>query len=416
VAVSEAEAHPIADPRRRKRASEYARIRRRLFVVDLVLSAVLLALLVVSGASIWLRTQVAALTAAYFGQVALYVVALTLGYAVLFLPLAYYSGFVLPHRYDLSVQTRRGWLADYGKGTLIGLVQAVVLAVAVYALLRYFPATWWLWAALVILLFAVLLANLAPVLIVPLFYKQRPLADDDLRRRLLALAGRAGTRVRGVFVLDLSRRTKTTNAALMGIGNTRRIVLGDTMWERFQPAEIEAVLAHELGHHVHHDLWRGIGLETILTFGALWAADQALRALVPPLGLTGIDDLAGLPVLLLVAGALFTVLLPVTNGFARRWEGAADRFAVEITRNVDAWKGALAKLADQNLAEVDPPAWVEWLLYSHPSIRHRLEAADAAATRLAPPTRDVAPSTTGGGPRWRGGSASPPGRGRAQRG
>jgi STE24 endopeptidase len=201
----------------------------------------------------------------------------------------------------------------------------------------------------------------------------------------MALAERAGTRVRGVFVIDLSRRTRATNAALMGIGNTRRIVLGDTLWQRFEPAEIQAVLAHELGHHVHQDLWRGIALETALSFGGLWLTDRLLRVLAPSLDLDGIADVAGLPLLLLVAGALFTVLLPVTNGFSRRWEAAADRFAVETTRDVEAWKGALRKLADQNLAEVDPPPWVEWLLYSHPSIRRRLEAADRVAA--SPPGR-----------------------------
>ena len=383
--MSGAEPHPIADPRRREQAREYARIRRRLFVVDLAITTAALVAVLATGASVRLSRALEALVPGYFGAVAAYVVVLVLGAAVLFLPLAYYGGFVLPHRYDLSVQTRRAWAADYVKGTLVGLAQAVLLALAVYALLRYLPDTWWIWAGLVLFVFAVLLTNLAPVLIVPLFFKLRPLADEDLRRRLTALAERAGTRVRGVFVIDLSRRTRATNAALMGIGNTRRIVLGDTLWQRFEPAEIQAVLAHELGHHVHQDLWRGIALETALSFGGLWLTDRLLRVLAPSLGLDGIADVAGLPLLLLVAGALFTVLLPVTNGFSRRWEAAADRCAVETTRDVEAWKGALRKLADQNLAEVDPPPWVEWLLYSHPSIRRRLEAADRIAA--SPPGR-----------------------------
>jgi STE24 endopeptidase len=178
--------------------------------------------------------------------------------------------------------------------------------------------------------------------------------------------------------MDMSRRTRAANAGLMGLGNTRRIVLGDTLWARFEPGEIEAVLAHELGHHVHHDLWRGIALESALVFATLWIADRLLHAFASPLGLRGIADVAGLPLLLLIAGALFTLLLPLTNAFARRWEAAADRFAVRATGDVAAWKGALRRLADQNLDDVDPPAWVEWLLHSHPSIRHRLEAADRA--------------------------------------
>jgi STE24 endopeptidase len=367
----------ISDPQRREQAREYARLRRRLFLVDLVLSGALLLLVLATGTHVWLRDVLAGTIPWYFALVAAYVALLTLGSAVIFLPLSYYGGFVLPHRYDLSVQSPGSWIADYVKGTLVGLVQAVLIALPVYALLRASPDWWWLWAAVVIAVFAVILTNLAPLLIVPLFFKLTPLDDDDLRERLVSLASRAGTRVRGVYVMDMSRRTRAANAALMGIGNTRRIVLGDTLWLRFTPSEIEAVLAHELGHHVHHDLWKGIAFQSALTFVALWLADQIMRAFVGPSGLDGIADIAGLPLLLLVAGGLFTMLMPLTNGLSRRWEAAADRFAVRMIADPEAWKGALRKLADQNLAEVDPPPWVEWLLYSHPSIRHRLEAAES---------------------------------------
>lgn len=374
-----APAEVIPDPARRERAREYARRRRRLFFLDLALTAAILLLFLTTGSSVWLRDALAAIVPAYFLLVTAYVAVLTLASAVIFLPLSYYSGFVLPHQYDLSVQTLGSWAADYAKGTILGLVQAVLIALPVYALLRFAPEWWWLWAAIVITLFAVVLANLAPVLIVPLFYKLQPLEDTYLRDRLVALAERAGTQVRGVYVMDMSRRTRSANAALMGLGNTRRIVLGDTLWQRFTPEEIEAVLAHEFGHHVHQDLWKGIAFQSILIFASLWLADQIIRSQMAPLGLRGIDDIAGLPLLLLVSGGLLTLLLPVSNGVSRRWEADADRFAVRMTGNAVAWKGALAKLADQNLAEVDPPAWVEWLLYSHPSIRHRIEAADAVS-------------------------------------
>ena len=372
-------AEVIPDPARRERAREYARRRRRLFFLDLALTAAILLLFLTTGSSVWLRDALAAIVPAYFLLVTAYVAVLTLASAVIFLPLSYYSGFVLPHQYDLSVQTLGSWAADYAKGTIIGLVQAVLIALPVYALLRFAPEWWWLWAAIVITLCAVVLANLAPVLIVPLFYKLQPLEDTYLRDRLVALAERAGTQVRGVYVMDMSRRTRSANAALMGLGNTRRIVLGDTLWQHFTPEEIEAVLAHEFGHHVHQDLWKGIAFQSILIFASLWLADQIIRSQMAPLGLLGIDDIAGLPLLLLVSGGLLTLLLPVSNGVSRRWEADADRFAVRMTGNAVAWKGALAKLADQNLAEVDPPAWVEWLLYSHPSIRHRIEAADAVS-------------------------------------
>jgi STE24 endopeptidase len=176
--------------------------------------------------------------------------------------------------------------------------------------------------------------------------------------------------------MDMSRRTRAANAALMGIGNTRRIVLGDTLLAAFDAREVGAVLAHELGHHVHGDLWRGILLDGALTLCALWLADVLVRALAPLLGIAGLTDVATLPSIVLVGGVLFVAAMPLTNGYSRRREAAADAFAVRVTGDPEAWKGALRRLAEMNLAEVDPPPWVEWLLYSHPSIRHRLEAAD----------------------------------------
>jgi len=370
---------PIADPRRREQAREYARRRRQLFVLELGLGTTFLVVLLASRANIRLREALVPLAPGLFGTVAAYTTVLVLGAALLFLPTACYGGYILPHRYGLSVQSLAGWCSDYAKGTALGLLQTLPVTLAVYALLRYAPTLWWLWAALIIILLGIVLAQLAPILVVPLFFRQRPLEDEHLRRRLVALAEACGTRVGGVYVIDMSRRTRATNAALMGLGRTRRIVLGDTLWERFEPVEIEAVLAHELGHHVHRDLWRGIALEGALVFLALWVAGRVLPLLAAPLGLAGIDDPAGLPLLALATGALFTLLLPVTNGYSRRREAAADRFAVRLTGNAAAWKSALCKLADQNLAEVDPPRWVEWLLSSHPSIRHRLEAADKSA-------------------------------------
>jgi Zn-dependent protease with chaperone function len=380
---------PIADPQRRERARRFARLRRRLLLADLLAGAVVLVVFLVSGLAVrwqevlegWIAQILPALPPGPREALLLaaYVVSLTAAGVVLNLPLGYYGSFVLPHRFGLSVQTNRGWAMDALKGALLGVAQSLVVAYAVFALLRLSPDWWWLWAALVLTLFGVVLANLAPVLIVPLFYRLRPLADEGLRGRLAALAEGAGTRVRGVYVMDLSRRTRAANAVLMGWGNSRRILLGDTLLAGFTPDEVAAVLAHELGHHVHRDLWRGIVLEGGLTVAALWLADRIGRAVAPALGMEGLADVAALPLLLLVGSALFVLALPVTTGYSRRREAAADAFAVRVTGDAGAWKGALRRLADMNLAEVDPPPWVEWLLYTHPSIRHRLEAADRVA-------------------------------------
>src|SRR5256886_16143733 len=171
----------------------------------------------------------------------------------------------------------KSWLGDLFKGLALSLVLEILVIEFVYLLLALQPQTWWLWVALVLLFFSVVMANLAPVLILPIFYKFTPLPEGDLAKRLLALAERAHTRVRGVFTMQMSSKTTAANAALMGLGNTRRIVVGDTMLDRYTPDEIEVVLAHELGHHVHRDIWKLIISQSILTLGGLYLINLLLH-------------------------------------------------------------------------------------------------------------------------------------------
>ncbi|MCP4519716.1 MAG: M48 family metalloprotease, partial [Delftia sp.] len=204
-----------------------------------------------------------------------------------------------------------------------------------------------------------------------------PLADEHqaLAERLVALAERAGTRVRGVYRIDMSRRTKAANAGLMGLGRSRRIVLGDTLLDEFTPDEIETILAHELAHQVHHDLPLGILAQALVTFVGLWLASLALTWGAGRLGLEGVDDVAGLPWLALVLGGFGLLTTPLVNTWSRWRERLADRYAVQLTGAPQAFASALVRLSDQNLAEVEPPAWVVFLLYSHPPVGQRIAAA-----------------------------------------
>ena len=247
------------DADRQQKAREYARIRHRLLLIDLAIAAAGVLTILLSGLGTWLRDVLHPLgwqpIPGWFPwQVLLYFLALMLSYQVISAPLSYYSGFVLPHRYGLSTLSLKNWLLDLFKGLALSLVFEAFVVELVYLLLATQPQTWWLWVAAVLLFFSVVMANLAPVLILPLFYKFSPLPEGELTKRLLALAERAHTRVRGVFTMQLSSKTTAANAALMGLGNTRRMVLGDTMLDRYTTDEIEVVLAHELGHHVHRDL------------------------------------------------------------------------------------------------------------------------------------------------------------------
>jgi STE24 endopeptidase len=363
------------DAERQQKAKEYARTRRRLLLVDLALGAAFVLAWLLSGASLWLRDQVMALTGQPLLIVALYAAVFGAVYGLLDAPLSYYSGFVLPHRYGLSIQSLRAWLWDQVKGAAIGGVLGLILLEVMYALLRISPDWWWLWTALVMLFFSVILSNLAPVLIMPLFYKFVPLDDADLAERLTRLSEQAGAHVRGVYRFDMSSKTVQANAAVVGLGNTRRIILGDTLLEAFSSDEIETILAHELGHHVHGDLGKGILVGSALTLIGLWLAGQALNWGVVAFGLSSLADVAAMPLLALALGAFELVTMPLNNGYSRWRESLADRYALDTTRKPDAFASAMTRLANQNLSEADPERWVEVLLYSHPAISRRVAMA-----------------------------------------
>ena len=229
------------------------------------------------------------------------------------------------------------------------------------------------------ILFNVLMANLAPVLLFPIFFKFQPLGEEhaDLERRLLQLAEQAHTRVRGVYQFDMSRRTKAANAALTGLGNTRRIILGDTLLNEFTPEEIETVLAHELAHHVHKDIPLGIVVESAILLAGFYLASWVLDWGIKVFGFSGPGDIAALPLLGLAFGVFGLVTLPLTNTYSRWRERLADEYALQVTRNGPAFASAFTRLANQNLADADPPAWEEFLLYSHPALGKRIAMAQA---------------------------------------
>ena len=367
------------DPERQQQAKEYARIRHRLFALNLLLSALALVIVLALGLNVWLKQIVLAISSNVWISTFLYFAIAFIAYGIAFLPLAHYSGFVLPHRYGLSTQTLRAWLIDELKSGVLGIILGGLVIEVIYLILRAAPDTWWLIASAFMLVFNVLLAQFAPILIFPLFYKFKPLEDAELVARLTALAEKANTRVRGVFTMMLSEKTTAANAALMGLGNTRRIVLGDTLYEKYSHDEIESILAHELGHHVHHDIAWLITIDTILTIIGFFIADVFLKWSVSYFRYEGIADLSAFPLLGLALGVFSLITMPVSNAFSRWRESLADEYALQATRNARAFIGAMEKLANQNLAELEPEAWAEYLLYTHPPIGKRLRHAERFA-------------------------------------
>ena len=366
------------NPERQQQAKQYARIRRRLWLVNQTISAVYALAWLFAGWSIALRDWLATISPNPWFLVAGFLVIFGGIYSVLTLPLGYYSGFILPHHFDQSNQTFKDWIIDQLKGLAIGAPIGLLLLELLYLALRVTGDLWWLWAAGGLLIFSVLLSNLAPILIMPIFNKFVPLGEEhaELEGRLLNLAERANTKVRGVFKFDMSRRTKSANAALTGIGNTRRIVLGDTLINEFTDDEIETVLAHELGHHVHNDLLLLIAFGTITTTVGLYLASLALSWATSFFGFTSPADIAALPALGLILGAYGSVTMPLENAISRWRESLADDYALQATGKTEAFAAAFTRLANQNLGEVNPERWVVFLFYSHPPLGRRIEKAN----------------------------------------
>lgn len=364
------------DPERQRLAREYARIQRNLSFVELGVMAVLLLLLLFTGLSVALRDWAESFGGPRVIAVVLYGIVIGAVFFAFSLPLDFYSGYLLPRRYGLVTQSISGWVIDTAKTLVISGVLGLVGLEALYLLLDIWPEWWWLAMAALLWMFALATTWLAPLLLMPLFYKFKPLDDPELVARLTRLAEQAGARVQGVYVMDMSSRTTAANAMLAGMGKTRRIILGDTLLANFTHDEIETVLAHELAHHVHNDLLLGLAAEAVIITVGMWTASVLLDWGVALFGLRNVGDLAALP-LFAAAMALFgLVTMPLVNYLSRGRERAADLYALRTTKNAVAFRSVMLKLAGQNLSEAHPPAWVTFMFYSHPPIGDRVKLAD----------------------------------------
>jgi STE24 endopeptidase len=360
-------------------ARRYNRIQRWLGIADFVIGSAFLIVLVLTGWTGWLRDF--ALRRGfqnYTLAVFLYLFFLLLISKALGFGLDYY-GFRMERSFQLSTQKFRAWLWDEAKGFLLGLVMAGIVVELLYFMIRQSPQHWWIvtWALFIGLF--ILLAQIAPVVLFPIFYKFEPLDDEDLRRRLVLLSEHAGTRVRGVYRWKLSEKSKKANAALTGLGSTRRIILADTLLDNYAPEEIEAVLAHELGHHVHRHILKSIFVQAGITLLGFWAANWVLHYTVDHhmFNIEELSDFANLPLLALTATALSLLLMPALNAYSRFNERQADRYAFESIASVEPFISSMNKLAQQNLAERTPSKWIEALFHSHPAISKRVAAAEA---------------------------------------
>lgn len=350
------------------RSSRYHRTRRRAIAAELAATTALLTALLLTGGSARLRDLAGASAAGY-----VCLLALLLGLVTL--PFVWYRGFHLERQYELSSLPAPAWFRDYLKAAALRLALGAACAEAMYLAIRTTDRWWWLLAAGGGAVLLAVLTALAPVWLLPMFHRSRPLGRERLRRRLLELSARAGVPVMNVHEWGLGEKSRRVNAALVGAGATRRILLSDTLLAGYSDDEIEVVMAHELGHHVHRDVTKALAAEFVVLSIALYVAHLALGAAWQSLGFRSAADVAGLPLVLLAAGAVSFAATPVLNAWSRRNERRADRFALELTAQPHAFIATMKRMAAQNLAEENPTRTARWFFNTHPSVEERIAEA-----------------------------------------
>jgi len=367
----------------------YGIIRQRLVLLDLAVLAAWLVLFQWSGASHLLSGWwVKRYTSPWISIAGYLTVFGCLTYAVGW-PVHFYGSYLLEHRFGLSRMKLKAWWAREAKLVLLRWVFMLILVEGLYALLRHAPDTWPLWATAGWVFCSIVLARIFPTLLVPLFYRSTPLEDSGLTRSLKALCHRAGLSVLGVYRLELGAETRKANAALAGIGKSRRVFLADTLLDEFTHDEIESVLAHEVAHYHYRHILKTLVFSAASSWLAFLLTEWVAAWWVPALALGGLADIAGLPVLSLWLLFLGTLSLPIQNGLSRTFEWEADRYAWKYAKTPSIFADALRRLGKLNLADPAPPRWVEWVFYDHPAINRRIEAAEAFATRAPAPVRQT---------------------------
>ena len=355
-------------------ARRFHRIGRRVGFTRIGLGVLYLGILLVSGLSIALAGWSRSVVANPWGALAVHFSVLMAGHEILNFPLDILGGYRPAQRFGVSHQPFFSWLIDRLKAASIGLILGLLGFEILYWLMRVSnPAVFPLWAGLGFLLFLLLASWLAPVVLLPVFFKTQPVVDDALKRRLAELARRSGTKIGGIFQFDLGRKSRTANAALTGLGKTRRILLSDTLLEGFTHEEISVVLAHELAHHKRRHIPKLIAAQAVLGVGLFYLASFLLSKLSPLMGIAHPADPAGLPLFLITLGGAGLLIAPFGNWVSRRMERGCDGYALELTQDPVSFLSAMRKLSRLNLAEESPSRWVEILYHSHPPISRRLD-------------------------------------------
>jgi STE24 endopeptidase len=353
---------------------EYNKIKVRISIADIFIDITLLAVLAFSGISVFIAGA-ASVTGNDYSNFILFIFFIGVIFSVTGFPLSFYSSYILEHRFGLSNQTVAKWFLERAKSSFVGALIGIPVAVTFYFLLKAAGDLWWFYFSLFIFFVSVFLAKIAPVVIFPIFYKFKELDNDELKVRLEEILKNVNIDIKGIFSFNMSKDTKKANAGFTGLGRSKRIILSDTLLENFTEDEIAVVFAHEAGHYRHRHIVKNIILSTIIIFSTFFICGSLYTLTIENMGYEKIYDLAALPVLVFYLTIFGLIMMPLTNYISRKYEFEADRYALEVTGDIDSFVSTMEKLAARNLADREPHPVIEFIFYSHPSIKRRIAAA-----------------------------------------
>ncbi|MGE0455714.1 MAG: M48 family metallopeptidase [Vicinamibacteria bacterium] len=334
-------------------------------------------LLLGSGLARRLSGRIARLTGRRSLQVGLFGAAYVALVTLLSFPLTVYEDFFREHQYGLATQQFPGWLRDRAVGLAVSLLLLPPLLMALYAVLRRKPRTWWLWGAGVSLAFVVFLSLISPVYVDPLFNKYEPLPEGPVRSEILRLAHASSVEANDVFRFDASRQTTRISANVSGFLGTMRIRLNDNLLERCTLPEIKAVMGHEVGHYALNHVYEGIiFFAIVLSFGFAFLSrsfEWARLRWGARFGVAGVDDVTGLPLLAALLSVYFFAISPLLATYIRVNEAEADIYGLNASREPEGFAEVSLKLGEYR--KLSPRPVEEWVFFDHPSGRSRIRMA-----------------------------------------
>jgi len=356
-------------------AKKYAKTHQILSVIETIIFFAVILILLFTGLSKKIESIAYGYTQNNYFALLIFFAIIGIAEGLITFPLGFYSDFILEHKYNLSNQTISGYFKEKLKTFLVGIILGIPLMFALYYLLKTYGDNWWILLGMLMFFISVIMGRLAPTLILPLFYKFKPIENESLKNRILELCKRTGIQIKGIFTFNMSKNTKKANAAFTGMGKSKRIILGDTLIENFSEDEIESVFAHEMGHYTKKHILKIMAVSTIVTFAGLFITAKLYESSLSYFAFTSISQISALPLLFLYLSLYGLITSPISNIQSRKYEWEADTFALETTKDKNSFISAMEKLADQNLADKTPNKIVEFLFHSHPSIEKRIEFA-----------------------------------------